>query len=248
MCFHNSLTATVAEMEKRFEATLTSENMNFEPIFHGSGFDYPLWPVITAQASGQIQLFRWGLMPRWAKSLEEAQTLRSGTLNAKIETLFEKPSFRYALQQSQRCLVPSTGFFEWHTVGKKKYPYFIRLRHHSLFAMAGLYEIWQNPQNPSDTWHTFSIITTEANPLMARIHNIKQRMPVILWPGMESLWLLPDLDEDSFRKIAEPFEEHLMEAYTVGRLVGEHKGSSNVAEVLLPKIYPELAQKQLNLW
>lgn len=248
MCFHNSLTATVAEVEQRFEATTKTKKADFEPVYHGNGFEFPTWPVITAQAPKTVQLFQWGLVPRWVKTKEEAEEMRSNTLNAKVETLNEKPSFKYALRESQRCLVPSTGFFEWQTVGKNKYPYHIRLRNQPIFAMAGLWESWQNPAYPDDVWNTFSIITTEANPLMARIHNTKQRMPLLLLPGSESLWLQKDLDTAALNEIARPLDDSLLEAFTVGRLISNRTANSNVPEVTNPYLYPELSQQQLSLF
>ncbi len=248
MCFHNSLTATVEEVEKRFGVEKEPKSVEYEPIYHGNGFDFPTWPVITAQSPNTLQFFKWGLIPRWAKSFEEATQLRTGTLNAKVETLDEKPAFKFALQDSQRCLIPSTGFFEWQTLGKQKYPYFIHLRNQPIFAMAGIWESWQNPAYAHDIWHTFSIITTEANPLMARIHNTKQRMPVILLPGTESIWLQNNFDKMELGKIAKPLDDSLMEAFTVGKFIGNHKANSNVPEVVNPVVYPELTQQQLSLF
>jgi putative SOS response-associated peptidase YedK len=248
MCFHNSLTATVEEVEKRFGVKKEPKQAEYEPIYHGNGFDFPTWPVITAQTPHTLQFFTWGLVPRWVKSQNEAQEIRTGTLNAKIETLDEKPSFKYALQDSQRCLIPSTGFFEWQTMGKQKYPYFIHLRNQPVFAMAGIWESWQNPAFADDVWHTFSVVTTEANPLMARIHNTKQRMPVILLPGTESIWLQNNFDKAELKEIANPLDDSLMEAFTVGKLIGNHKTNSNVPEVTQPFIYPELSQQQLSLF
>ncbi|MEI7581800.1 SOS response-associated peptidase [Runella sp.] len=248
MCFHNSLTATVEEVEKRFGIKKEPKTVEYEPVYHGNGFEFPTWPVITAQAPNSLQFYKWGLIPRWAKSLEEANELRTGTLNAKVETLDEKPSFKYALQNSQRCLIPSTGFFEWQTVGKQKYPYFIHLRNQPLFAMAGIWESWQNPAYTDDIWHTFSIITTEANPLMARIHNTKQRMPLILVPGTEILWLQNNVDKSVLNEMARPLKDDIMEAFTVGRIISNRKLNSNVPEVNQPATYPELSQQQLSLF
>ncbi|MEZ4902559.1 MAG: SOS response-associated peptidase [Spirosomataceae bacterium] len=248
MCFRNSLTATVAEMENRFGAVFESNVPEIQPIYHANGFEFPTWPIVTAQAPQTFKSAHWGLIPRWAKSMQEAQELRQGTLNAKIETLEEKPSFKYALQNAQRCLIPSTGFFEWQTVGKQKYPYFIHLRSQSLFAMAGLWESWQNPHQPSDIWHTFSVITTEANPLMAKIHNTKQRMPVILLPGTESIWLQTNVNSSLLEQIGEPLDEKLMEAYTISKMISNPKANSNVPTIIQPMIYPELSQQQLRLF
>ncbi len=248
MCFHNSLTATVAEVEQRFEAALETGEADFQRVYHGNGFNFPTWPVVTAQAPKSLQLFRWGLVPHWVKTRSEAEEMRTNTLNARAETLTEKPSFKYALQHAQRCLVPSTGFFEWQTVGKQKFPYHIRLRNQPIFAMAGLWESWHDPAHSTDVWNTFTIITTEANPLMAKIHNTKQRMPLILLPGTESIWLQNHLDDTSLKEIARPLNDSLMEAFTIGRLISNRHADSNVPEVTTPFFYPELSQKQLSLF
>lgn len=248
MCFRNSLTATVAEMEQRFGVIFEDKQPEIQPIYHANGFEFPVWPIITAQAPKTGQYARWGLVPHWTKSVQEAHELRQVTLNAKIETLADKPSFKYALQNAQRCLIPSTGFFEWQTVGKQKYPYFIHLRSQSLFAMAGLWESWQNPNHSDDIWHTFSIITTEANPLMARIHNTKQRMPVILLPGTESIWLEKNVNDSLIEEIAKPLDDKFMEAFTIGKLISNPKANSNVPEVRQPVVYPELSHQQLSLF
>lgn len=248
MCFRNSLTATVEEMEKHFEVQKQAKTVEFEPIYHANGFDYPIWPIITAQAPHSLQFFHWGLVPRWARSPQEALELRSSTLNAKIETLDEKPSFKYALQHAQRCLIPSTGFFEWQTVGKQKYPYFIHLCNQPLFAMAGIWETWHNPAQANDIWHTFSIITTDANPLMARIHNTKQRMPVIIPKELEAVWLTTQSDAFDLELFKKPIDDATMETFTIGKSISDPKSQSNVPEVLTRVSYPELSHQQLSLF
>ena len=246
MCYHNSLTATAEALEKRFSAKFLVGTA-LAPVHHASGFDFPTWPVLTAQSPDMFQLFDWGLVPHWAKNQAEAQEMRLKTLNARIETLAEKPSFKYALQNSQRCVVPSTGFFEWHTAHKTKFPYFIKLKQTPIFAMAGLWETWQDV-TANKTWHTFSVITTEANPLMAQIHNSKCRMPLILQPETERMWLQAALSQQEWQELTKPLDENLMEAFTVARLVGNLKTNSNVLEASKPVFYPELNQQQLGLF
>lgn len=248
MCFRNSLTATVAEIEQRLEAEMEVDAADFQPIYHANGFDYPKWPVVTAQAPRRIQFFNWGLVPHWVKTEAEAEEMRPLTLNAKVETLTQKPSFKYALQNAQRCLIPSTGFFEWQTVNKQKYPYYIKLRNQPIFAMAGVWESWVNPAHADDVWNTFSIITTEANPLMAKIHNTKQRMPLILLPGTETIWLQNNLSTAALKEIAKPLDDSLMEAFTISRRLSNQRSNPNIPEVLLPVAYPELSQQQLSLF
>ena len=246
VCYHNSLTANPEAIEKRFAAKF-SVGASFAPIYHASGFAFPAWPILTAQSPRLFQLFDWGLVPHWVQNEAQAQEMRGNTLNAKVETLAEKPSFKYALQNSQRCIVPSTGFFEWHSAHKTKFPYCIQLKQFPIFALAGLWETWQDAA-ANKTWHTFSVVTTEANPLMAQIHNSKRRMPLILRPDTERMWLQPSLNKKEWQELAKPLDENLMEAFTVGRLIGNPKANTNVSEVAKPVFYPELSQQQLGLF
>lgn len=243
MCFNLSLLATTDELERRYKAKLNDPDR--KPVHHISGFEFPEWPVITPNLPQQFQTMRWGLVPRWAKSTTEALELRNNTLNARVETLSEKPSFKYALAASQRCLIPATGFFEWQTAHKHKYPYFIHLPDQPIFSMAGLWETWQNPTKSDEIWHTFSIVTTEANPLMARIHNTKQRMPFILKKEAEHNWLA-GIALENIASLIVPEQE--MSAYTIGRLIGQKAANTNVPAVLQPFNYPELSQQQLSLF
>jgi putative SOS response-associated peptidase YedK len=245
MCFHNSLTANAEKLSKRFSKAI--KKVDFEPIYHGNAFDKILWPVIIAQQPNEFEWMQWGLIPNWAKSLAEAQQLSLSTFNAKIETLSDKPSFRYTLQSQQRCIVPSTGFFEWQTMGKNKYPYLIRMHNEEIFGMAGIWEKWQNPINSADIRHSFSIVTTEANPLMATIHNTKKRMPVILTPDNEYEWIERSSSFDLTRW-AQPIDDRRLEAFTIGRLISNTKTNTNIAEVSEPYSYPELMQPQLSLF
>ena len=109
------------EVANRFNAQV---EISFEPIFHGTGFSFPEWPVITGEDSEKIKLFRWGLIPHWVKDIAQAKTVRTHSLNARSETVFEKPSFRFSIHK-KRCFVISTGFFEWRDYNKKKYAYFM---------------------------------------------------------------------------------------------------------------------------
>ncbi len=150
---------------------------SWDPVHHVNGFSYPLMPVVTAAPEPEIRLFRWGLIPFWVRDKEQSRLLRSLTLNARSESVFEKPSFRKPIL-SGRCLVPSDGFFEWQTVGTKKVPWFITLPGNEIFSFGGIWDVWKLPGK--DPLFTYSILTTDANPLMAEIHNSKKRMPLIL--------------------------------------------------------------------
>lgn len=212
--------------------------------YHVRGFDHPELPVITAEEPRRIQLYRWGLVPHWVRDEEQARQLARQTLNAMAETVFEKPSYRQAIRR-QRCLVLVDGFYEWHsrqppTEKKvKKYPYFIRMKSQEPFAIGGLYSHWVHRES-GEVWHTFSLITVPANALLARIHNSKQRMPLILPPEHEQQWLDAELPRDRIEALMQPLGDGLLEAYPVSPLVSSRRHPTNVPEVLQPYLYPEL--------
>ncbi|MDP5091945.1 MAG: SOS response-associated peptidase [Polaribacter sp.] len=184
MCYHVKQTSTAKAMEQRFDAAIASGSL-FAPQEHINGFSFPQLPVITQQAPSLIQPFAWGLIPGWAKNDE----IKKMTLNAKIETLHEKPAFKEVV--TQRCLIIANGFYEWQWLdskGKNKIKFEIGLENNALFAFAGLYAHWVDT-NTGSLKSTCTILTTAANELMANIHNTKKRMPVILHPKDEQRWL-----------------------------------------------------------
>jgi putative SOS response-associated peptidase YedK len=163
--------------------------------------------VITSERPEQLQFFRWGLIPSWAKD----PSIGNKMINARAETITEKPSFRSAMK-NRRCLIPATGFFEWRR-GKDKTPFHIRMKNRGLFAFAGLWERWQTPE--SETIQSFTIITTTPNRLMQDIHD---RMPVILTRESEKLWL-SGINEQELVDLLKPYDHTLMEALPVSALV-----------------------------
>ena len=137
------------------------------------------------------------------------------TINAKADTIFDKPSFRHSIM-SKRCIVPSTGFFEWRHEGKDKVPYFIQVINEEIFSMGGIFDVWDNPQT-GEIYHSFSIITSEANYLMEYIHNTKKRMPVILSPEDEKRWIDPNLNKEGIKDLLKPFDADKMNAYIINK-------------------------------
>lgn len=183
MCYHSKLTADAQSLEKRFNATFETDEYMVQPQYNG--FTFPKTPVITKENSNIIQLYNWGLIPSWSKD----QKMRAYTLNARIETITEKPSFKSYVKN--RCLILANGFYEWKWLdkkGKTKQQYEITMQDNSLFAFAGIYNTWIDKAT-GEILSTYSIVTTEANELMAEIHNTKKRMPIILTPYNEKLWL-----------------------------------------------------------
>ncbi len=184
MCFHSRQSKNARALEKRFRAKIEQADL-FEPSEHYNGFTFPKTPVVANEQPGLIRHFQWGLIPFWAKD----EGIRQYTLNAKIETLHQKPSFRQAAKN--RCLVIADGFYEWQWLdpkGRQKQKFLVGLPGDALFAFAGIWSEWANPAT-GEMLHSYSIVTTEANELMSRIHNSKKRMPVILAEDNEQDWL-----------------------------------------------------------
>lgn len=236
MCFHYSLTKERTAVELLLHAQWDDDG--WIPMYHVNGFSFPSMPVITQEEPNRIQNFHWGLIPSWVKNKAYADQLKAQTLNARAETLFEKPSFRSSIL-NQRCLVIADGFFEWMEIKKLKYPHYIYLNSHDVFCFAGIYSHWTDKET-GEHLSTFSIITTEANPLMARIHNSKQRMPVILTSDQHQKWLQPDLPEAEIKKLLRPFPENAMKYHTISKLITSRSQDSNVPEVLDAFSYPEI--------
>ncbi|MGE5606793.1 MAG: SOS response-associated peptidase [Bacteroidota bacterium] len=244
MCFFYALTQTAQRLKNRyqlkfeFEFELQSE-LN-EPKYYVSGFDFPRMPVITNERPDTIQWYTWGLIPSWVKSPQEAMEIRSYTLNARSDTVFLKPSFRDAIRK-RRCLVPADGFYEWRVFSGKKYPYYIFLKDKDIFSFAGIWEQWTDTAT-GEVLKTFSILTTDANPLLEKIHNTKKRMPVILPRDKEMDWLKNDLSNAGILALTKPLDERLMDAYTISKLITSRTSDRNVDSIQEAYNYPELSE------
>ena len=169
-------------------------------------------PVIFQDENGTRACvpMRWGLIPSWAKDPAAVRP----AVNARAETLAERPSFRSPLAR-HRCLIPASGFYEWKKSGKVASPYYIHRKDDELFAFAGLYDLWRSPEG--EMTRTCVIITTPPNPLVSCYHD---RMPAILRLEDEDRWIdpLPPSPEEQ-REILVPYPEDLLEAYRVSTAV-----------------------------
>lgn len=204
-------------------------------FYYANGFTYPAIPVITAEQPDVVQCYHWGLVPPWVKTLEQANEIRKNTLNARIESVTEKPAFRSSVKQ-HRCLIPATGFFEWRDIGNKKYPYLILVKDEEpgfvrTFCFAGLYNQWVNHETGEVT-DTCTILTTDANNIMATIHNSKKRMPVILTPEQEPLWLQPEQHEEAIQQFTKPYPDAEMMAFSISKRITQRGVERNVPELL----------------
>lgn len=166
--------------------------------------------LTDGQPHRQFQWMRWGLIPSWAKDIKIGARL----INARAETVTEKPAFRTAFKR-KRCLVIADGFYEWQKVGKQKQPYYFQMKDGSPFAFAGLWDSWQPPEG--ETIISCTLLTTAANEVLQPVHD---RMPVILQPEAYTQWLDPqNKNPEELLPLLEPYPEAAMKAYPVSTLV-----------------------------
>ena len=220
MCGRFTLSTDVAYLEKRFTCRL--EALTYTPSYNIA----PSQSVVAVIHDGENRagLLRWGLVPSWAKDPKSGYKLT----NVRAETVGEKPSFRQALRK-RRCLILADGFYEWHRTPNTKIPMYVRLASREPFAFAGLWEKWRDPDT-GEALATCAILTTSANALMQLIHH---RMPVILEPDAESLWLDRTLtDEAKLLPLLTVHAPDDMEAYEVSAMVNTAR--NNTSECLAP--------------
>lgn len=187
-------------------------------------------PVVTFDGKKRhLEIMRWGLIPHWAKDKKIGYKM----INARLETLSEKPSFKKSLH-SQRCIVPASGFYEWQKTQAGKRPYYIRPKDNDYFSFAGLYDIWKDEKDQEI--HSYTIITGLANSLVKKLHD---RMPVILDKEQEAQWLSSPPDKiDVFTDKLKPYTTNAMEMYPVSKAVNSVKNDSE--KLISPSEYPEL--------
>jgi len=234
--YYNSLPPVI---RKKKDNPLMPEMPDFFMI---SGFEHPALAVI--KESG-MELNQWGLIPNngMVKDRVAADEFRKLTLNAKGETIFEKPSYRDNII-SHRCLLPVSGFYEWRAYESRKYPYYIQPEQGNGFLLGSVYDSWTDTAT-GEISNTFSIVTTKANPLMQMIHNIKKRMPLILTMEDAHTWMKPSLSPDEIKTLIKPYDENRMKAHSISRKASNAKEFRNYSEIQNPVDYPELNQQNL---
>lgn len=195
MCGRFTQTHSAAELAALFDLTET-------PDWHPRYNIAPTQSIPAIVEPHHLKLLRWGLIPSWSKD----PAIGNKLINARAETVSEKPSFRDAFNR-RRCLIVADGYYEWKKEGKKKQPFYFQLENHEPFAFAGLWERWNSPDG--DPVETCTIITTDANPLAAMVHD---RMPVILSQENYDRWLDPTFKDA--RSLLHPYPD-TMQAYPV---------------------------------
>jgi putative SOS response-associated peptidase YedK len=184
--------------------------------------------VLQTPSGRRIARLHWGLIPSWTRDPAKAPK----SINARSETVWEKPSFRSAIRH-RRCLIPANGFLEWKKTNTRKQPYLVRFENLELFSMAGVWESWKNPES-GEVIDSCAILTTGANEAVAAIHD---RMPVIVMPQDYAVWLDPDAVRDQVEALLHPFTERSTLMQTVSTRVNNPRNDD--PECIIPVMLPE---------
>jgi putative SOS response-associated peptidase YedK len=220
MCGRYTL-RTVSHVVSDYAASLTAPFIEFTPRYNVAPTQ--MMPIVRRSREGsgfELVPMKWGLVPSWAKDKKVGNSL----INARAETIAEKPTFRAAFAK-RRCLVPVDGFYEWEHVRPDdgpgpKIPHFIHLKNDEPFVFAGLWEFWRGPDRPLES---YTIVTTSPNSLMERMHN---RMPVMLTREQAERWTDPDAPAEELKSLLAPFDAGLMDEYVVDRTVNSPRNES----------------------
>jgi len=234
MCFSVNVNLVKEELEIRYGVIFPGK-YRYEPSYYYHAFGLPHLPAICSEDPEIFRILQWGLIPSWIKTKDESEEIRKKTFNAKAESIDSKPSFSASFK-ARRCLIPVKGFYEWQHIGKEKIPWYIYVEGCEIFSIAGLYSRWTD-NNTNEVFSTFSIVTTDANPMMAEIHNSKKRMPAILGTDKEKKWLDLSLAPGEVLNLLQPFPEKMMKAHTISPLVTSRTANRNTPDVILPYTY-----------
>jgi putative SOS response-associated peptidase YedK len=229
MCFTVNINIVKEELERRYEREFIDPE-NYRPSYYYHAFSLPYLPVVTPAS---IETMQWGLIPHWVSGSDEADELRLKTFNARSETIDSKPAFASSFASS-RCIIPVNGFFEWQHRGKERIPWYIYASDKNIFSLGGIWSEWHDiVQNT--VVKTFSIVTTEANTLLADIHNSGKRMPLILTENDTEVWLKGETAQ--IRPLMKPAGDGLLKAHTISPLIKSKSAMKNSPDIIKPYLY-----------
>lgn len=226
------------EIQFHFRSKYAFDNEDWRQDYNISGFAHPNLRVISIENPQEITLMKWGLLPNWIKDEVEAIKYSDNTLNARAETIFEKRMFKNIIM-GKRCILPVPGFYEWREFNKKKYPYFIYTKNSELLPLGCIYDSWVN-ETTGELINSFSIVTTEANDIMAMIHNTKKRMPLILDEKGWMQWIQPKTTKEEIRSLLKPAPNEILSYHTISKDISNRRIDTNYPEIQSEVIYPAL--------
>ena len=205
-----------------------------------SGFSHPELPIVK---QGSIELGEWGLVPSFVVREDQARDIQNKTLNARNDTIYERKSYKNAIV-SQRCVLVVDGFFEWRHAANQKIPYYIYPNDGTVFYLGCIYNSWTD-KDTGEMKDTFSIITTDANPMMEFIHNSKKRMPLIMCKDDIAAWIDPESSLETVSYLMKAYDETLMSAHTISKEANYANRNRNYPEIKDVVEYKETIQGDL---
>jgi putative SOS response-associated peptidase YedK len=234
MCFTVNVNLVKEEIEERYGVTFPGK-YRYEPSYYYHAFGLPELPAICSDDPGSVRLLKWGLIPSWVRNEADAEEIRLKTFNARAENIESKPSFSSSFK-TRRCIIPVRGFYEWQHTAKGKIPWYICGSHDEIISLAGLFSEWER-SSTGEVLSTFTVITTDANKIMAEIHNSKKRMPAILNRTDEKKWIDLSFPSSEALDLLKPSPEETLKAHTISPLVNNRNANRNTPEVIRPYDY-----------
>ncbi|MBZ9778459.1 SOS response-associated peptidase [Psychroflexus sp. CAK8W] len=241
MCAHTSQIQKVSTLEEQYQVKLSDETQRElfdQPSYHSIGFTHAQMLIIPQEKPSVLAAATWGIAPE-SKSVEELKDYYKearkfgGGINARSEKAFDHFLYRQSIY-TKRCIIPVSAFFEPHDHEGNKYPFVFKPKNKAFLSLAGIYTRIDNKV-------TFAILTKEASPLFAKIHNKKNRQPVMLSSDQEKDWLKDDLEEEDIKAIFnQDFDEDQLEYYPVSKDLFHPQENSNVDSILDKVEYEEL--------
>jgi putative SOS response-associated peptidase YedK len=236
MCFSVNVNLVKEEIEDRYGISFPGK-YRYEPSYYYHAFGLPVLPAICSGNPETVKFLKWGLIPSWVKTDDDAGQIRIKTFNARSDSIESKPSFSSSFR-SMRCIIPVRGFYEWQHNGKEKIPWYIYSADNEIISLAGLFSEWDQAST-GEVLGTFSIITTDANEMMAVIHNSKKRMPAILKREDEKKWIDLALQPSEALNLIKPSPEETLKAHTISPLINNRKSDKNTPDLIKPYNYQQ---------
>ncbi|RPH27822.1 MAG: SOS response-associated peptidase [Bacteroidales bacterium] len=239
MCFYYAITKKGINALVKGKIIRNDQLSLFDEKYIVNGFDHPFMPVITDESPESINFLKWGFLPSTIDSVEQANDFlgKYNTLNAKSEEVNSSHLYEESFY-NRRCLVLCSGFFEWRKVKKEKVPYYISLKDDEMFVFAGIWN--ETTDGRGHKTRTFSVLTIEANELMAKVHNTKIRMPLILSPDDAQKWLQKGLDKETLNSLLKPIPSEKLKAHTIKKFLPAQAKNLNTSDIIAYYSYPEI--------
>lgn len=239
MCFYYAITKKSINALVKGKIIRDDQLILFDEKYFVNGFDHPFMPVITDANPEDISFFKWGFLPSTVESEQQANDflLKYNTLNAKSEEVSSSRLYAESFY-NHRCLVLCSGFFEWRKVKKEKVPYYISLKDDEMFVFAGIWN--ETTDGKGQKVKSFSILTVEANELMATVHNTKKRMPLILSPDDARKWIQKDLEKETLTSLLKPIPSEKLKAHSIKKFLPAQSKNLNSSEIIAYYNYPEV--------